>query len=65
MYGFSTFDKNASMSLMAVSVRDVSVSGSVLCLKGEKKKDIWSLNCEMNTFSLILSVHWAKTVCND
>lgn len=43
---------------MAVSVCDVSVSGSVLCLK-EKKKDIW------NAFSLTFSVHWAKGVDTD
>lgn len=52
------FDDNAVMDLMAVSVCDVSVSGSVLCLK-EKKKDIW------NTFSLTFSVHWAKGVDTD
>lgn len=43
------FDDNAVMGLMAVSVRDVSASGSVLCLKEKKKYGIHFLSLSVCT----------------
>lgn len=60
MYGSNTFWWNASISLMALSVSDVSVFLAVSFASKRRKKDIWSVNCEMNTLSVIFSVHWAK-----
>lgn len=46
-------DENASISLMALSVSDVSVCWAV-SFASKREKDIWSLNCEMNTLSFSL-----------
>lgn len=45
---------------MALSVSDVSVFLAMSFPSKRGKKDIWSVNCEMNTLSVIFSVHWAK-----
>ncbi len=55
------FNENASVSLMALSVSDVSVCLAVSFVS-KRKKEIWSLSGEMNTLCVIFSVHRAETL---